>query len=69
MSAADPIRAHDVGYVAGLRKAADWLTWMASDPESTGLDPTTMGRLIDGAEAMVTSAAGRLGVDNKELTG
>jgi hypothetical protein len=55
----------DVGYVGGLRQAARWLRWLATGPASTGLDPETMRRLIDGADAMATSATKRLGVDEE----
>ncbi len=34
----------------------------SSDSKLTGLEATTMGRLVDGAEAMAASAAARLGV-------
>lgn len=53
----------DEGYVAGLRRAATWLKWMASDPVATGLDVPTMARLTAGMDAFAASAAVRLGVD------
>ncbi len=55
-------RNRDIGYVAGLRKAHDWLRWMASSPADAGLDPATMVRLVEGAAAMAKSAADRLSV-------
>lgn len=52
-----------IGYVEGLRKAAEWLDWMAEAPPEADLDPETIGRMAAGVAAMARSAAERLGVE------
>lgn len=53
----------NVGYVKGLRKAVDWLQWIAEAPPEAGLDIATIHRMAEGLKAVASSAAERLGVD------